>query len=98
MNLTQLEKWEKKLAKGKSEFILHDGGILSLVTVGIIVSIIEIIYEFFANSLEFSFFDKSFQVRLFVRFMLAFPLGCLLGWIVWETSEWSYLRAKRKSQ
>lgn len=98
MNQKQLKNWEKKRARGKSEVILRDGGILSLILIGIVASIIEIIIEFFANNFTFSFFNKSFQVQLFIRFMLAFPVGCLIGWLNWEISEWRYLRTNLKSK
>ncbi len=98
MNQKKLEKWEKRRAKGKSEFILRDGGVFGLICFGIIVPIINTFVEFIANDFTFAFFDKSFQFRIIIGLIIAFPLGCLIGWLSWETSEWSYLRAKRKSK
>ncbi len=95
MNKKRKERWKKKRAKGKSEFILRDGGVIfGLIFMGIIAPIIKFIVSFIENNFTLSFFDKNFQVSIIFGLILAFPLGCLFGWLVWEISEWSYLRDK----
>jgi uncharacterized integral membrane protein len=99
MTKKQLERWEKKRAKGKSEFILKDGGVIfGLLGMGLILALVKIVIGFVSSNFTFDFFDKSFQVGLFVGVIIAFPIGCLFGWVNWEVSEWSYSRAKRKSE
>jgi|GEM_PF-1445473 len=97
MKPKHFEKWEKTRAKGKSEFILRNGGVIfGLVGMGLLVPIGLTIIEFISNDFTFSFFNKNFQFGIIGRLMTAFPVGCLWGWIMWEWMEWSYQRAKSK--
>ena len=97
MNQKRKEKWEKIRAKGKSEFILRDGGVIfGLIFIGLILPIIKFIVGYISSDFTFSFFDKNFQFGVIFGLIIAFPVGCFWGWLVWEMTEWSYLRDKRK--
>lgn len=99
MKKDKWEKWEKTRAKGKSEFILKDGGIIfGLIGIGLILPIALAIFDFISSNFTFSFFNKNYQFRIIGGLISAFPAGCLWGWIMWEWMEWSYQRAKRKSE
>jgi len=95
MNAKQKEKWEKVRAKGKSEYILRDGGvILGFVFCGLIFSLSRAVTKFISNDYSFSFLDGEFLVETAFRFALGFPLGCLIAWLTWEWNEFSYSRSK----
>lgn len=91
MNQKHLKYWEKKKARGKSKFILLDGGVFfGLILFGVIVPIIIFIISFIVNGFTFSYFIERFQFHLIFCFLISFPIGCLLGWLNWELSEWKY--------
>lgn len=93
-----LKWWEKKRAKGRSEYVLRDGGLFSLVLFGIITPIVKAVYRFVAGGFTLDLLDRTFQLELFVGLIISFPLGCLLGWLIWEFNEWDYRRTIRKTQ
>lgn len=95
MNAKQKEKWEKVRAKGKSEYILRDGGvILGFVLCGLGLSLSRAVNEFVSNGYSFSFLDGGFLVKTAFGFVLGFPLGCLAVWLTWGWNEFSYSRSK----
>ncbi len=99
MRQKQLEKWEEIRAKGKGEFILRNGGVIfGLIFMGIIFPTMKFIIGFISSNFTFSFFDKDFQFGVIFGLMVAFPVGCLQGWLMWEWTEWGYQRAKRKAK
>lgn len=95
MNAKQKEKWGKVRAKGKSEYILRDGGvILCFVVCGLIFPLTRTLTKFISNGSSFSFLDGGFLVEIAFGFVLGFPLGCLIAWLTWEWNEFSYSRSK----
>lgn len=84
-------------AKGQSEFVLKEGGLkFGLLLFGVITPIIRFIVEFTINDFTFSFFDKGFQLGIFLNLFTAFPLGCLSGWIIWHWTEFRYSQIRHK--
>lgn len=95
MKAKQKERWEKIRAKGKSEYILRDGGvILGFVLCGFFFSLIRAVSKFILNGYSFSFLDGEFLVEIAFGFAFSFPLGCLTAWLTWEWNEFSYSRSK----
>jgi uncharacterized integral membrane protein len=95
MNQKQKEKWKKIRAKGQSEFVLKEGGLIfGLLLFGLIVPILRFIVGFITNDFTFSFFDKGFQMGIFLNLFFAFPLGCLLYLGSWYWNEFKYSRSK----
>jgi hypothetical protein len=85
------EKWRKIRARGKGEFILKYGGVIfGLLGIGLLVPAAKIILGFLSSEFTFSFFDRNFLFRIITGLIIAFPAGCLWGWILWEINEWSY--------
>jgi uncharacterized integral membrane protein len=95
MNHNKREKWEKVRTKGQSEFVLKQGGLVfGFLFVGIIIPILRFTVEFVSNDFTFSFFNKGFQLSLFLHLFAAFPIGCLWGWLSWQLNEFTYSRSK----
>ena len=97
MNERHLTKWEKTRAKGKSEFILRDGGVIfGLLVFGFLMPVLTLVVRFVLHGFNFTFLDKEFLVRIIFGLIIAFPFGCLWGWLTWEFNEWSYKRHRQK--
>lgn len=95
MNQKQIEKWKTKRAKGKSEFILKDGGIIyGLIGFGLVLPVVRFIVGYVESDLSFAFLDKSFLITLFIIWLTSFPIGCLWGWVMWNWNEFDYRRSK----
>ncbi len=95
MKKKHLKRWEKKRAKGKSKFILLDGGVFfGLIMFGIVVPAINIVVNFIGNGFSFSFFTETFkenfQFFLIFNSLMSFPIGCFFGWLNWELTERKY--------
>lgn len=95
MKANRKERWEKIRAKGKSEYILRDGGvILGFILCGFFLPLIRTASKFISNGYSFSFLDGRFLVEIAFGFVFGFPLGCLAAWLSWEWNEFSYARSK----
>lgn len=93
MNQKQQEKWEKTRAKGQSEFVLKEGGLIfGLLFFGLILPAMRFIVGFITSNCTFSFFNKGFQAGVLFNLLIAFPLGCFLGWGLWHWNEFKYAR------
>lgn len=89
------KSWETARQKGRSYFVVTYGfyGILLL---GILGSIFEFIYHYFISGYNFSFVDKSFVIGIFINLFIAFPLGCLIGLVVWHLNENKFVKEKKQ--
>lgn len=88
MNQKRRLKWEKMRAKGQSEFVLKQGGLIfGLLWMGLILRLVLSIFDFIDSGYSFSFFDKAFPLKVIFGLIISFPLGCLWGWITWHRSE-----------
>jgi hypothetical protein len=99
MKQTKLQRLEKIRAIGKGSFILKYGGlIVGLMGFGILGQVLVFTINFITNDYNFSFLDEKFKFDLIRRFIFAFPIGCLWGWVMWKFNERIYLKAKRNSK
>jgi hypothetical protein len=93
MKPKQKARWEKMRRKGKSRFILLQGGVLfGLLGMGTIFPALKFIYRFVNAGYTLSFFDKDYQAGILFGFVEWFAIGCLWGWLAWHSSEMAYLR------
>lgn len=99
MNEKDLKKIEKLRSIGKKRFIYKYGGFfMGVLGFGIVGQFFLIVSEYIVNDFTFAFLDKNFQIDLFLRFLTAFPTGCIIGWTFWKFNERNYLKAKTKSK
>lgn len=97
MNQKRRLKWEKVRAKGQSEFVLKQGGLIfGLLGMGLILPLVLFIFDYIDGGYSFSFFNKAFQAKFLFGLITSFPVGCLWGWLTWHLSEWIYSRNNLK--
>ena len=94
MNQKTKQWWEKTRRKGQSNFVLIRGGVYGFLAFGIVIPIVNFIYQFIVNNYTLSFLNREFQTKVIFGLILSFPFGCLLGLLNWEYNEWRYSRHK----